>query len=175
MEISSENQFTNDIESPKRNQFLTAICILSWLCCAYIVITGVAGIFTNTPEKQAEQIEQMRRFNPEAADKMETILAEQGSTGQIVNNAIGLIGMGLSALGVWFMWNLQKKGFYFYLLGELIPYVGIALAGKTMMATFSAFGGSGNLMAVIMIALMVVFDAAFIIMYAVNLKHMKSE
>lgn len=166
------DQFTNDIAQPKRPQLLTVTCILTWVCCALLACTSLIGMVTNTPEKQAEQVEQMRRLNPEAADNMEAAFAEQGTSGQIINQVINILALALSALGAWFMWNLKKKGFFIYLAGELLPYVGLIFAGKAAMAAMGAMGSLGPAIMGIAIVLMLVCDAAFIIMYAVNLKYM---
>jgi hypothetical protein len=175
MENIDNGQFTNDIApAPKRSNLLTTTCILTWICCTLLLVMTVWGLISNTPENQAERIEQMRQWNPEAADKMEAAMSEQGSVGQIVNNAIGLIAIGLCSLGAYMMWQLKKKGFYLYLAGEILPYIGMIVAGKQAMAAMSvgAPGVSGSTMAAVMIVLMLLFDAIFIIMYAVNLKHM---
>lgn len=177
MEINTEDQFTNDIAPQKRSNLLTATCILTWICCAFMFLSTVAGIFTNTPEKQAEQVEQMRKFSPEAADKMEAAFANQGSASQIVNMGLSLVALGLSSLGAYMMWQLKKKGFFIYLAGEILPYIGMLLVGQEGMAALTSInapGVSGSTIAMIMIVLMLVFDAVFAIMYAVNLKYMKN-
>jgi hypothetical protein len=174
--MENTNQFTNDIApTPKRPQFLSALCILTWICCGFLLLSALAGLFMQpSPEKQAEQLEQMRQFSPEAAEQMEAAFAEQGGAMQIVSQVLNLIAIGLSAYGAWLMWNLRKKGFYFYIAGEIIPYSGFFLAGKSAMAALSAMGGMGNAIMGVAIVVMLVFDAAFIIMYGVNLKHMNN-
>ena len=123
MENIDNGQFINDSAPiPKRPHLLTTACILTWVCCGFLLITTAWGLVMNTPEKQAERMEEMRKYNPEMADKMEEALADQGNAGQIINNALGLLAMGLSALGAYMMWNLRKKGFYVYLAGEALPY-----------------------------------------------------
>src|SRR5687767_3572928 len=110
----SENNFTNDLPSPKKPQLLTVTCILTWIACGLMLITTLSGLVSNTPEKQAEQIEQMRQFNPDAAEKLEAFMAEQDLTTQLMNSLISLVGIGLSAFGAWMMWQLKKKGFFVY-------------------------------------------------------------
>ncbi len=71
------------------------------------------------------------------------------------------------------MWKLQKRGFYIYLAGELLPYLGFLVAGKETMAMMGSAGGStGQMAGMVVVVLMLLFDAVFIIMYAVNLKKM---
>jgi len=59
------------------------------------------------------------------------------------------------------MWKLKKTGFYIYVIGEIAPVI----------LPFVLFGGFGVLgtMALVM---GLIFPIAFIIMYALNLKHM---
>ena len=65
------------------------------------------------------------------------------------------------------MWKLKKMGFYIYLVGEIAPLV-ITFATIGFASMFS-FGG--GIMA-IMTAFMSIFPILFIILYAINLKHM---
>ena len=173
MESNIENQFQNEIApTNKRSQFLSAVCILTWVCCGFMLLSTLYGLVTNTPEKQAESIEAMRQFNPETADKMEALFAEQDMGKIILNNVIGLVGMGLSALGAYLMWQMKKKGFYLYLAGEIIPYIGFLFAGKSAMGVLDSLGSIGPAIIGIVMVAMLLFDAVFVIMYAVNLKHM---
>jgi len=173
MEINTDNQFQNDITPVnKRSQFLSAICILTWVCCGLMFLSTVYSLFSNTPEKQAESIEAMRQFNPETADKMEALFAEQDMGMIILNNALGLIALGLSAMGAYLMWQLKKKGFYIYLAGEIIPYTGFLISGKSAMGVLDSLGSIGPAIIGVVLVLMLLVDAVFVIMYAVNLKYM---
>lgn len=174
MEENLNGGFINDINEPKRTQLLTVTCILTWICCGFMIVTSLIGLVTNSAEKQAEQIEQIRTMNPEMADNMEAALAGQNGSMQIINQLVSIICLGLSAFGAWWMWNLKKKGFFIYLAGEIIPYLSLLFAGKAAMAALGSLGSMGPAILGIAVVLMLVCDAAFIIMYAVNLKHMKS-
>jgi hypothetical protein len=170
-----ENDFTNPIEQPtQKPQFLKVLCILTWTCCGLLFLSTLWGLlFPPSPEKQQEQIEQVRAVNPEAADKMEEALLNQNETDKLITNIINIVAIALSFLGALQMWQLKKIGFYFYLAGELLPYLGFAFGGANAMASASAMGGGmGKAIVTITIALMIIFDLAFILMYAINLKHM---
>ena len=73
------------------------------------------------------------------------------------------------------MWKLKRMGFYIYLIGELLPYAtaGFTKALSTMYASASMAGENGALAINIFIGCMIVFDITFIVLYAVNLKHLK--
>jgi hypothetical protein len=175
METTQETAaFDAAMQGPKRPQFLTVICILSFVWCAVSFLLGIWGVIRNTPENMTESIEQVRQFNPEMADQMEQNMIEsQENVYMQVSPYLNFVYILLSFLGVLMMWKLNKKGFYIYLVGELLPYLGFLIAGKQMMSMMSGPGG-GMMKGVgmIMLVLMIVFDAAFIIMYGLNLKHM---
>jgi hypothetical protein len=170
-----ENQNMGETLGPKRPQFLTVLCILSFIMCGFTFVSGVYGIIANTPEKMQENIEKMREVSPEFADQMEQqVIAMQESTYGQIAPYLNFVYVLLSILGVLMMWKLNKKGFYFYLGGELLPYVAMIAGGKQAMAMMGGMGGGMMQGAVmVMLVLMFIFDVAFIVMYGVNLKHMK--
>jgi len=80
---------------------------------------------------------------------------------------LNLVAALVCLLGVIQMWKLKKMGFYIYLVGEIAP---LAISFATI-----GFAGMFNLAGGIMamaVALGFFFSLAFIIMYAINLKHM---
>lgn len=174
MESPIETPFTMEMMEPKRPQFLTVICVLSFIMCGLSFLGGVWSIIKNTPENMAESIEQMRTISPQMADQMESQMLEmQESTYAQVAPYINFIYILLSFLGAFMMWKQKKKGFYIYLVGELLPYIGLIFSGKQAMAMMgSAGGGVAQTAGVVIMVFMVLFDAAFIIMYGLNLKHM---
>jgi hypothetical protein len=175
METTLDNSFEQAMEEPKRPSMLTVICILSFIMCAFGFLGGIWNIVQNTPEHMAESVEKLRQFSPEMADKMEqNMIAMQESTYIQISPYLNLVYALLSFVGVLMMWKLQKKGFYIYLAGELLPYLGFIVAGKESMAAMNMAGGPAGVesMGIIILSLMLVFDAVFIIMYAVNLKKM---
>jgi hypothetical protein len=160
----------------ERPQFLSVLCILTWVMCGFTFISSVWGIIGRpSPEEQYEQIEKIREsLGPEAAAKMEEVMEkQQDPTTQVLGTAFTLVSIGLSAFGAWLMWQLRRKGFYFYLGGELLPYLYFLFAGAEAMSAFEAFGQMGATAGYIFIGLLVLFDVLFIAMYAANLKHMR--
>jgi hypothetical protein len=83
--------------------------------------------------------------------------AEQAVPMGIANLILTIAGL----LGVWMMWNLRKQGFYIYTLASIaglaVPFIFLGGGLITLLAV--GFGG--------FIALV------FIILYALNLKHMR--
>lgn len=166
-------EFTNDIKPIGRPQLLSVTCVLTWACCALLLISSLSGLITQSPEKQLEQIEQMRKISPEAADKLEAAMADEGGAKKILTTLLNIVAIALCAFGAVQMWNLKQTGFYFYLVGEVLPYIGLLVSGTgSLAAVASMAGGMGGTIIGIVITLMIVFDAVFIVLYAVNLKYM---
>jgi len=172
-----DNQFDNTLVSEmegksKRPKFLNVLCILSFVCVGVMIISTLYQTLTNTPEKQAQTVEQVRKFSPSQAQALEEMFEEQNnSTMAKVQPYINILLQVISLLGVLQMFNFKRLGYYIYLAGELIPYVFFATMSKK---AFVAVGGPGGKTgAIVTIIIMVVFDAAFIIMYGMNLKHLK--
>lgn len=91
----------------------------------------------------------------------------------IITTTAGLIGV-ISALGCLFgvlqMKKLKKTGFYIYTVFEILPTIyGLITIGGAM---FSLGGMGGGIMAIYAF-LSALFPIVFIILYAVNLKHLK--
>lgn len=176
-----ENQFDNTLVSemdgkPKRPQFLTVLCVLSFIWCGLAFLGGVWGLVQNTPERQQENIEKMKEFAPAAAAEMEAAMEEQqNSTLAKIQPYINIVLLLVSFMGVMQMFTLKKVGFYIYTIGELIPYIFLITGGKQAMAMMGSMGGgAAKAAAMVMLVLMVLFDVAFIVMYWINTKHMKS-
>jgi len=72
----------------------------------------------------------------------------------------GIIVALVSLLGVWQMWNLKKSGFWLYLLASI--------AGLVVPLVFLG----GSMMAIASVGFAGFISLVFIILYAVNLKHM---
>lgn len=177
MEIQSENlEFGEQLQAPKKPQFLTIICVLSFITCGFLFLATIYGMIMNTPENQMENIERMREISPAAADKMEQALIDQQNSvmGQI-QPYINLLFVLLSFLGVLQMFNLKKMGFYIYTFAELFPFVFMLFSSKEMVGILKISMGeeSGEAAAYLGMAILLFFDLAFIVMYGLNLKHMK--
>ena len=87
--------------APQRPQFLTVLCILTWIACGLLLVSTLWGVmFQDSPEEQYENIERMREVNPEMADKMEQAIEVQQESNQTLGILINLVAIGLSAFGV---------------------------------------------------------------------------
>lgn len=178
MEMTNDFTGMGDVQpvsAPKRPTFLTVICIFSFIGCGLSLVMGLWGLVQNTPEHMQESIEQVRQFDQAMADQMETQqqLMQESSYMQVAPY-LNFVYLLISFLGVLMMWKRNKKGFFVYLAGELIPYVLMAIMWKeSAMMMGGAGGGMGAMIFKVTMALMVIGDLAFIGMYSANLKHMK--
>jgi len=174
--METTEQIDNDFLPPEtRPQFLSVLCILTWICSGLIFISTAWGaLFPPSQEETYEQIENMRKVSPDAADKLEAAFESQTPLAKGMSSALTLIGLGLTVFGTMQLWQLKKSGFKLYILGELIPYLGFIFTGTEGMGAMGAMSGmSANMIAAIAITVMLIFDGIFVMMYAANLKHMK--
>lgn len=155
----------------QRPTLLTVICILSFIAGAYGLWSGYSNAFTNAPQ---EAVEEARAKLAEAQEQMGD--APMPMVQEMLDSAMAIAEkaaehareMGyaeiflalVSLFGVWNMWNLKKVGFWLYLL---------ATACGLLMPLFFLGGG---LMAIIGLGFSGLISVVFIILYAVNLKHM---
>lgn len=155
----------------KRPTFLTILCILSFIGIGLAILSSILTYIST----------QAITGTPGLMDKISGI-AEQTNNPMFkkiyVSGVEALINAKLYVLlnilanllcltGVIMMWKLKKPGFYMYSFGELAtPILSIILIGNVFAGTFfSAMGVAGNVIGFI-------FPVAFIVMYALNLKHM---
>jgi hypothetical protein len=177
MEVNEISDASSEImPEPARPQFLTVLCILTWICSGFMFLSTLYNTFNNpTPEEMANQVEKMRQISEQMAERMELAFENQDHTTMLISNLISLVSLLITTLGTAMMWQLKKKGFYIYILGELLPYIGFALAGSAAFeAMSSASGMSAGAMMGMAIVFMALFDGIFVAMYAANLKHMKN-
>jgi Protein of unknown function (DUF4064) len=159
---------TNASAPVARPTFLTVLCILTWIGCAIgligSLIGGAAtGVVSATSEMRTESLMNDTMLSPEVRESMakanEAVEAAASSGTTIM--IISIICILLCVVGSVMMWKLKKTGFYIYIIGELAaPIASLVLLGG------SAFGGA-------LAALGMIFPIIFVILYTLNLKHLK--
>jgi hypothetical protein len=156
--------------APARPTLLTVICIISFIMGAWGVINGIQTVTTDQTaaiEEGRAKMEEAKAQLGDQADGMAGRMMDSAMemTERAAENAkpMGIAGVVLaliSLFGVWQMWNLKKSGFWLYVLaaigGLAVP---IVYLGSSMMALAS-------------VGFVGFFSLVFIILYAVNLKHM---
>lgn len=128
-----------------RPTFLTVLCILTWIGSGLGLISAIWGVFVGNAVAELGGGENL-------------------ATLQYANLACVV----LCLIGAIMMWQMKKTGFYIYAVGELAPIIlSFAILGEMGAAT-----GLGGAMAAAG-AIAAIFPIAFVVMYALNLKHMK--
>lgn len=147
-------------EGPKRPQFLTVLCILTYIGVGIGVIGSIIGWWSMRAmsammDASSGMAEEM---DLSAFPGMEEAMAQMKYIN--VTTAVGIIGSLICLVGALQMWKLKKIGYYIYVVGEVVPFiVSAVLMGG------SAFGT----MAIIMGA---IIPITFIVLYTLNLKHL---
>lgn len=170
------------ITTPVRPAFLKVLCILTFVGAGLALLGSLVSIpdtFLNSTQEQVEkqmvQLEQAEQVMPGITDRMIDMILEMAPY-RIPNWMISFIGNLLTLLAAILMWKQKKMGFYLYVAAELVPFIvsmGFLKGMKAMTGAFAAFGSSFESMGVVLVVVFLIFDLAFFIMYAVNLKHMK--
>lgn len=155
-----------DHSGPKQlPQMLNVLTILTFIGSGLSLLSSIWSFFTlsktrETLEMSREMQEEMNQEldNPMLNSVMESSLKmlENGPTLYTVGIIVAL----LSILGALQMRKLKKTGFYLYTASNI--------AGIAVPLAIVGFGFMGS-----MILLGSIFTILFIILYAVNLKHMK--
>lgn len=146
----------------ERPVFLTVLCILTF-CGAGLAI--VSSLFSMLTMGQLES--SMREMNDVFTDSNIGMDFGNSYRWMKISYVLTLVGSLLCLVGALFMWRLKKIGFFIYVVGQILPLIGSFLTMNSInMGLFAGFG-------MIMTILGMMFPIAFVIMYGLNLKHMK--
>jgi hypothetical protein len=153
-----------------RPTLLTVICIISFIMGAWGVISGIMNMTKDQTAVLAEAQAKMEEAKAQMGDQANGMagrwmdegmaMAQRASANAVPIGVAGILLSLLSLFGVWRMWNLQKSGFWIYLLATILS-----------LAVPLYFLG-GGLLAVASVGFIGFFSLIFIILYAVNLKYM---
>lgn len=165
MEIERELLDENINQAPQRPVFLLVLCILTFVGAGLSLIGALISVLT---------VGQMEESYQQMSDTMGNLGTDIGVNFEDsykwakLSNYLNLLGNVLCLAGALFMFKLRKIGYYMYVPGQIIPIIGAYLAMNSMFGggIFAGFG----LVAVVFSSL---FALAFIIMYGLNLKHMR--
>jgi hypothetical protein len=161
-------------EKPKRPQFLTVLCILSFVGGSFFIIrnavlyarAGDIASIISTAKKNVEQdsargIDSVKRPRSKEDRKvfgnfMNSFSDMTTKKGLQENAMATIISSVITLLGALLMWRLKKIGFYIYILGTI---VGLA-------APVIFFGATSNAFAAGIFSQF--FGVVFIFLYALN-------
>lgn len=161
-----ENPFDN---RPERPTFITVLCILTFIGSGWASMSNMVSAFTfniGNTQMQIEQISDaaenldenttfMSGFLNSSIEMLKTT-AEHGKEIAIISLILSLF----SLVGAILMFNLRKLGFYIYTAAQLLTLI--------VVPCYSGFSP----LIVVGIISSAIPSIIFIILYAVNLKHM---
>lgn len=155
------------MEQPLRPTFLTVLCMLTFLASAYGIYSGItsyttADTFSGVVQSGFDKAKkELNTAETKSVAGIFNSISDAMDSEKIKKNALGsLLSSILCAIGAFFMWNLQKKGFWIYVLGTVVGIV----------VPLVVFGG--GLMGLAASASSAFFGVLFCILYVVNLKHL---
>ena len=155
----------------KLPSFLKVLCILTFVGAGMGILGAIYAFFMQGfTLRMLEGSNGVYQNNPflKSFDNTEYISALK-KWGQI-NNLLTLLGSGLCLFGALLMWKLKKSGFFLYISGQILPFIGMfGLMGGLMPNSSGPFAG----LAIFTQVFAIIFPLAFIIMYGLNLKHLK--
>ncbi len=161
MENNFDSQFTNDIAAPpEKPQFLKVLCILTFITSGLWMLFCFFGTFCLglSEEKIASIWDKVLESQPQLESTNPVEFFHQIG----IMCLVYLLANTASLFGAIMMWRLNKIGFFIYIVAEFVTY----FAGLDMNASANSSGSSTSTI------VSIIFDVAFIAMYAVNLKHM---
>lgn len=152
----------------KRPVFITVLCILTFVSCGFTFISALWRLASgNNTEESMAKLKSMPQFQDGISEKMAEGI-EKMTEWQSTADLLALGNVALCLAGALLMWKLRKSGFYLYVVGQVLPF--ISLFGMYSVVQNIPILGMAMLITSIFAAL---FAVAFVIMYAVNLKHMR--
>lgn len=158
-------------EAPKKRPvFLTVLCILTFVSCGLAFLSSIFGILMGGQQQESmRRIQQLQQNQdmPELLDNFSsaTVKLQEWTA---ISNYLTLGNVLICFAGAMLMWKLKKAGFFIYIFGQIIPFV--ALYGMYSVIQDVPFVGPFMLIAGFASAL---FAIGFIVMYGVNVKHMR--
>lgn len=185
-------QFSDASDSVQRVRptFLTVLCILTFLGSGYSLISNIGGYFTaETAAKSMQLVSSQTKISIDSTNKVadslgaatDSISKAPANKGEAFaqnlldsmtniftvenikkSSTYSAVAALLCLVGAILMWQLKRPGFFMYVGGTLL-----GIAGP--IAVF----GAGNLLAIMSTVLVGFIGLIFVVLYAVNLKHMR--
>ena len=152
-------QTNNGGEAAKRPVFLTVLCILSFIAAGfailgYITVIGLMGAASVAVSGMESMSSEM---GAEMGDAMSAAMAATPGVGLTwAYIIVGFLTTIVGLFGVIKMWKMNKSGF--------MMYTGATVVSLIMGIVYSGFAAS---------IVGIVISAAFIVMYGLNMKHLK--
>ena len=150
----------------ERPSFLTVLTIITFIVSGLMLISSLYGLFTYDELEAQNQMEEIivtyskMGMDTETIDSIEMLFQEQAENYWLFS-ILGLLSIILSLGGAYLMYNMKKQGFHLYIISKLIGLVPLLFLTMSFIIAI----GYGFVF---------IISLAFVIMYAVNLKHLKN-
>ena len=146
------------IEGPKRPQFLTVLCVLTYIGVGVGILLSLLGWWGMNKMSEImanpEMLDQMPDMD---LDKMEKMMVLMKYANVILIS--GITGSIICLVGALQMWQQKKIGFFIYVAGEIGPVIVSAVClGSESVSGWNVIG--------------VIFPATFLVLYGLNFKHL---
>ncbi|ASS48803.1 MAG: hypothetical protein A3D31_06325 [Candidatus Fluviicola riflensis] len=154
----------------KRPMFLQVLCILTFVSCGLTFISSIYGLLT--AEQNERTLKMMMRMQ-QNSEVPELVSGMQDGLSKIMewtttSHYLALGNVFICLAGALLMWRLKKPGYFIYIFGQVLPF--ISLVGMYSAVQDIPILGFTMVIGGIIAA---IFAVAFIIMYGLNVKHMR--
>ena len=162
--INEHLNFATDQQKNKLPTGLNVLTILTFIGCAYELYSSVSNFIKGRKAiEEMEKAQEQLATAPSWAKKMMGPDMMKFITKSFENRIplliVGLIGTALCIFGALEMRKQKMQGYYMWLLGEVLPWVGVILFTGTIL--FKTF-----------IVWFLILPIVFIILYTVQRKHL---
>ncbi|MEW6468287.1 MAG: hypothetical protein AB1458_05145 [Bacteroidota bacterium] len=167
-------------QAAKRPRFLTLLCILTFIGVPLSIVAAI--LYSGQIESMIEEIQAAKNMISKGLNAVMDLSLNNMPGMSDVNDALEdakkwlnislgiIIGLHIVCLiGAIMMWRRKRLGFFVYAFGELLPAIGAAYAYH-LATTY------GNVPADLQIPMLVAIfvPVLFVILYALNLKHLRT-
>lgn len=175
METPEQHITPEIMPDPPRPQMLSVLCILTWVLSGLFGLRLLADmVITPSQESINQQLAKMEEAGVGMTETIQAVFESIQTTEYKVALILIFLTLILSSFGAVLMWRLKKSGFYIYVAGEILQYIGFYMILNIFSPVFAPAGITLGQMAGSMIVFFGLFDAVFIGLYASRLKYMKN-
>lgn len=167
--------FDNDSDelNPKNEvpSFLKVLCVLSLINIVFGFFPAIISVFSDQANAQVEFEQQISQMNEmfssfeempqNFAGEMTEFLNAKKLNLLLENSFLVMIFL-LEAYGVWLMFKLKRKGFALYVISQVVLVI----------LNFAIYPSS-NIFTTATLASLIITSILFVVLYWLNLKHMK--
>lgn len=155
----------------KRPVFLTVLCILTFVGSGLGFLSALYGLLVQkSVEASTRAMQQIKLPSGNGNAMLNSMIDHMDEMHKwtMLSNYLSLGATILGLTGALLMWNLRKAGFFIYTVGQVLPLITLFCMYSVLkdipMMGFAMIIGA---------ALSAIFAIGFVVMYGLNLKHMR--